>query len=303
MTPLRILSLSLLSVLTLSAVSTSDTDLFEAIRSNDLMALRAAVETGADLSAPGPVGGTPLHDAVAFGSPEAVEILLQGGAAVDGRSTLGATPLHWAAGDFTKTRLLVEAGADVNSRSKSGRTPLHYAAGHNNLPMVEMLLSRGAPVDARNVFGGAAKHGELALKGLTPLMQAAPVADAEVVAALLDAGADVNARDSRRMTPLMLAVASEHSRPQTIKLLLSRQADIDAVSEAGESALDWALKLDDPSVLRVLERFGAEQHRPAPPPAEASANSERTARQAAELGLALVQRSSDSFYRESGCVG
>ena len=47
-----------------------------------------------------------------------------------------------------------------------------------------------------------------------------------MIKALLDAGANVNASDGRGMTPLMLAVATNHQNPAVIRLLLARGADV-----------------------------------------------------------------------------
>jgi len=82
---------------------------------------------------------------------------------------------------------------------------------------------------------------------VTPLLAAAAAAPVELVTALLDAGANVNARDGRGMTPLMMAVATNHQNPAVIRLLLGRGADPSLQSSVGETAGDWARKLSQPA--------------------------------------------------------
>ena len=50
-------------------------------------------------------------------------------------------------------------------------------------------------------------------------------------------GADINTADIRGMTPLMLAIATDHGNQAVIDLLLARGADPNIKSRAGETAL------------------------------------------------------------------
>ncbi len=49
---------------------------------------------------------------------------------------------------------LLDHGADVAHRPADGQTPAHYAAMGGRLDVLELLLARGAPLDARNAYGG-----------------------------------------------------------------------------------------------------------------------------------------------------
>ncbi len=65
----------------------------------------------------------------------------------------GRTPLSLAADDeaavaYDMARALLQYGADPNGRDRDGLTPLHYAATAGNLAVVEMLVDRGAKIDA-----------------------------------------------------------------------------------------------------------------------------------------------------------
>jgi ankyrin repeat protein len=76
----------------------------------------------------------------------------------------------------------------------------------SNLPAVELLVARGAPLDARDT------------QGTTALALAAQMGFDEAVEALLAAGADPNVPDLSGMTPL--DVAEEHGAHDIAALLL-----------------------------------------------------------------------------------
>jgi len=344
-------------------------DLFQAVRNNDLAALRTAIAVQADLNVRDRRGATPLVQAASFGSAEAMKLLLDAGADVNARSGFGATALVRAAGDPEKTRLLVARGAEVNVRTQQGRTPLIVAASHDgavetvrllldkgadlraadnlgwtaleaaayagdadtvrlllqrgadpdradksgstalmsaaasgNVAMIRLLLAKGARVNAANTSGDRVRHGEIALKLLTPLMYAAPHSRAEALGELLGAGAEVNARDARRMTPLMLAVASETQDPAVVGLLLARGAEANLASQVGETALDWARKFGHPAVIGALEKAGARAGAAFQAP-ERKGDPPAGAREAIERSMTLLQKSGAEFFRQSACVG
>ena len=131
--------------LSATAYSQSDADeLLQAIRNNDLAALKARLAKGAGVDARDRRGSTLLMHAAALGSPEAVKLLLGNGADVNAKNDLEATALILGAGNPEKARMLVEKGADVNARSKLGRTPLMIAAGCDGCSAaVKMLLEIG----------------------------------------------------------------------------------------------------------------------------------------------------------------
>jgi ankyrin repeat protein len=105
-----------------------------------------------------PVG---LYEASALGLKEpAVEHLRRAPEAVNTYSHDGWTPLHLAAffGHRDLAELLLERGADVNARSRSTRfarenTPLHAAAANRQVAVAELLVARGADVNARDGSG------------------------------------------------------------------------------------------------------------------------------------------------------
>ena len=55
-----------------------------------------------------------------------------------------------AAGRYDVMDLLVSKGANVNARSRDGETPLQFAAAANNVAGARLLLSSGAHLDAED---------------------------------------------------------------------------------------------------------------------------------------------------------
>jgi ankyrin repeat protein len=91
---------------------------------------------------------------------------------------------------------LIEGGADLNA-PKLGRLqkPLHVATTCRNWTAVELLLEKGADVDAVNG------------SGLTPLIIASQMNDVELACLFLGRGADINKPSDRGWTSLYYAVA------------------------------------------------------------------------------------------------
>jgi mono/diheme cytochrome c family protein len=73
--------------------------------------------------------------------------------AVQGKDEGGSTPLHHAAGygPLANVELLINKGADVNAKNRRSSTPLHWAI--HDQAKVRLLLSKGANINARQAQG------------------------------------------------------------------------------------------------------------------------------------------------------
>ena len=123
-----------------------------------------------------------------------VKLLLQRGAAVEAVDKTGYTALQNAAasGGIEVAKLLLDHGANVNGLGGTGytayRTPLMFAAQAGNVPIIKMLVSRGAMVDLAD-----ADHE-------TALFIAARYGNASAVSALVALGAYNNPRNRAGVT-------------------------------------------------------------------------------------------------------
>jgi hypothetical protein len=117
----------------------------------------------------------------------------------------------WAAaeaGDLDTIERHLASGAAVNDLGGELRvTPLHQAALSNRVEAAELLIRRGADVNAVASDGG------------TPLHAAAFLGNEEVVAALVEHGANVNAANQRGQTPLDVAAVDEATTRALASLL------------------------------------------------------------------------------------
>lgn len=99
-----------------------------------------------------PDGFQALHLAAFFGQAGATDLLLSRGAdpaIVSQHEFIKVTPLHSAvasegAESLRTVEVLLARGAPVDARAEGGGTPLHSAAHNGNAPIVEALLAHGA---------------------------------------------------------------------------------------------------------------------------------------------------------------
>ncbi len=128
-----------------------------AITGGDIKAVKEFLTNGADVNARDTVGQPLLVHAP---TKEMAKMLIMNGANINakakhGKVENGPTVLSLAARDGRTevVELLIAKGADVNAKSESGRTPLIWASLYNRKKIVELLITKGADINAKTNNG------------------------------------------------------------------------------------------------------------------------------------------------------
>lgn len=177
-----------------------------------------------------------------------VKRLLDEGVPVDCLNRDGRTALSLAAerGFIDTVCLLLDNNANVNfqsdevergsytKQSQGRRSPLHWAALGGHVEVAELLLAKGASLEARTY------------NGRSPVLEAALHNQFQMMEYLIDCGADVNARTTFGWT--MLHHACGNGQPELVKLLLNHGANVEAVY----SGYHWSRGTEGPTEQRPL---------------------------------------------------
>lgn len=239
-------------------------------------------------------GFTPLLFAARSGDVESARLLLAAGADVNEMAPGGASALVMAAhsGQGRVAQLLAERGADVHSAG-AGYTALHAAVLRGDRDLVSTLLARGADPAARLTKGTPSRYYSKdyafneSLVGAAPLWLASRYGEAEIMRQLVAIGADPRVTAPDGSTTLMAAIVptrglgtfrvgdrreryqgqadvaakgdgeDEAATLETARLALDLGADVNAVDNAGDTALHVAASLGARSVVRLLVERGA----------------------------------------------
>ena len=201
------------------------------------MALASAQR--ADVDKKDATGRTTLSWACQRGDPSAIFQLLTYGANPDMSDSMGRTPLHWVAesSSIESMRLLLAAGANLELQDKDGRTPLANCPIMCNLDFATLLSGAGANRDSQY------------RDPRTSLAHFLIICDLDFVKLLLGAGANIESQDRWLLRPLHYAAALD--LPQVAILLIERGADVDAESEEGFTAFEYAISRQSQTMIKI----------------------------------------------------
>ena len=216
----------------------SDAAFIDAIKAGEYERVKAMVSAEPTLiDARGRTGESAILTAVYHRQKEIVNLLVARGATL----TLFEA---CAAGEVERAeRLMANDRPAINAFSVDGWTPLHLAAYFGHTKIAEMLISRGASVNAcsRNSPGNTPLHAALA--GNHKL----------VVGLLLGHGADVNAADVAGWRPLHLAAANNNI--DAVNTLIAQGADVNAPNGEAQTALSLAQEKNHREAAAILRRY------------------------------------------------
>lgn len=160
------------------------------------------------------------------------------------------TRRHLKNSNFKPYKARLVGGVQTRSQSWLINRSLLIGVSSGTTEDVQAALEKGADVNF-----------EIPGKGFTILMLASTYSNKTVVKMLLEKGAHVNKKTTdKEFTALMYANESKESTEIT-KLLIDHGADVNATSNAGETALMWSSRRGLVEVVQLLIDNGADINR------------------------------------------
>src|SRR5205085_4615678 len=146
-------------------------------------------------------------------------------------------------------QVLLSHHATVDAREKwGGQTALMWASARRHPEMMQLLISKGADVNARSIDRDYQRHvtaegrpKNLDSGGLTPLLYAARENCGACVEVLLENGADIDLPDPDGVTPLLVAIMNANW--DLAQQLIEAGADVNQWDIYGEAPLFTAINL------------------------------------------------------------
>ncbi len=235
----------------------------DAVKSESLGDVKAAILSGADINQRDSIGYTPLMHAAVNGSEDIVKYLCENNADLNIQNCTHWTAVTLAARykKLSCVKILIESGADINQRGRNGWTPLMYAAVNGSEDLVKYLCENNANLNIQNCTHW------------TAVTLAARYNKPSCLEVLIKAGADVFLKTSSGKTALELAIQEENTecvqilkehsnnslwkavssgRLNDVKTALNSGANINQRGSSGWTLLMQAVQNGSEEVVRLL---------------------------------------------------
>ena len=138
----------------------------------------------------------------------------------------------------------LEKDPEAVERCDQYQYPLTYAATHNRTDVIDLLISKSANIDIKNVFGE------------TALIIACKKNNIELVKYLLQKGANVNLGDDISVSPIF--VASYYGYIDLAKLLIDNGSDVNLTTIQNKTAIMYACAECHLDIVKLLVENGAD---------------------------------------------
>lgn len=217
------------------------TDIVEAVKTKDVVRVKALLEVNPELVQIRTKEGSLILTAVYVGAKDVLQLLLE---AHPDLNIFEAA----AVGDADRISAILEKSpGEANSSNADGFTPLGLSAFFGHKEVAQRLMAGGAEVD--HVIQSVNKN--------TALDAAVAASHRDLAELLLDSGANVNPRSTGGFTPLHKAAFG--GNVELSRLLLDRGADVEAETDDGRTPLDIAVERNHKEVANILRRHWGER--------------------------------------------
>jgi ankyrin repeat protein len=218
--------------------------MLEAVKAGNAVQVRKLLDANAShVNARAETGESAILLSIYYGHQEIRDLLLSRGAELN---IFEAS----AAGQIARLEALEKsAPGAIKTFSHDGFTPLHLAAFFGQKAVVDLLLVRGADVNAtsKNASALRAIHSAVAHRGDPDVALA-------IAQALVAAGAEINVAQQGGWTPLH--AAAFHGHAAMVKFLLAHGGDVRAKADNGQDALAMAVSKKHDEAAALLRKHG-----------------------------------------------
>lgn len=220
-------------------------NLYIAVRSGSINAVRCLLENGAELEVANHRGKTALVYAAKYGYYDILEELLLHNVNLEAKGLDGRTALIEAILNEEPeiVKCLLAKGANCNAADKNGKTALMYAAESDDITALELLLEKNLDLEVTEK-----------LNGKTALIYAVISKNEEGVELLLKHGANAKVKNLLGFSAFFSAANSGNIR--ILQMLHEHGADINEVDDEGITALTIAVK-QSADCVEYLIKHGA----------------------------------------------